>query len=188
MNTLTHEQWYAIHVRTRFARSAALAIEEKGYDVFHPTCKEERPWSLKQTSLDQPLFPGYMFCRLDTQKRLLPILTTPGVISIVSAGKTPVPVPDHEVDAIKSVLRSGLPVTACPEIVSGARVVIQNGPLSGIEGVIAMVARSCRLIVSVELLCRSVMVEIDREWARPVENISIRRPPQGYRAIANTAA
>jgi len=97
----------------------------------------------------------------------LPILTTPGVTSIVGAGKTPVPVDDEEIEAIRAILRSGLAALPWPFLCVGSRVYIERGPLAGVEGIITNMDKVYRLIVSISLLQRSVAVEIDREWARP---------------------
>ena len=98
----------------------------------------------------------------------MPILTTPSVISIVGIGNTPVVVPDEEVSAIQIALKSGFPVHALPLVSVGSRVVIESGPLAGIEGIALRVDNKFKLVVSIMLLQRSIAVEIDREWARPI--------------------
>lgn len=161
--------WYAIHVRSRFEFVAAETLVGKGYEAFLPTCRSSRQWSDRSKELDQPLFPGYLFCRFDVQDRLLPILTTPGVISILGAGKAPVAVPGPEIDAIQVVIQSGLPAQPWPGLAPGCKVSIERGPLAGIEGIVLKsenpnAGEKDRLIVSVQLLQRSVAVKIQREW------------------------
>jgi transcription antitermination factor NusG len=95
-----------------------------------------------------PLFPGYLFCRFDVTDRLMPILTTPGVIGIVGAGKTPVPIDDEEIEAIRAILRSGLAARPWPFLQVGSKVYIERGPLTGMEGIIANADKVYRLIVS----------------------------------------
>ena len=124
--------------------------------------------------LDLPLFPGYLFCRFDVQARL-PILTTPGVISVVGTGRIPVAIPDLEIEAIRTVIRSGLHLQPWPQLAVGSRVLIEAGPLKGLEGVALDVKKKYRLFVSVPLLQRSVSVEIDREWIRPLAAAAARR-------------
>jgi transcription antitermination factor NusG len=109
-----------------------------------------------------------LFCRFDVRGRLLPILTTPGVISIVGAGKTPIAISDEEIGALQAVIRSGLTVQPWPLLRVGSKVHIEGGPLAGLEGIITNTNKIYRLIVSVSLLQRSVAVEIEREWARPI--------------------
>ena len=160
--------WYAIQVQSRLGSVASATLRGKGYEEFLPLYRSRRRWSDSMKQLELPLFPGYLFCRFDVNDRLLPILTVPGVIGIVGAGKTPIPVDDEEIEAIRAVLRSGLAAQPWPFLQVGSKVYIERGPLTGLEGIIANVDKVYRLVVSVNLLQRSVAVEIDREWARPI--------------------
>jgi transcription antitermination factor NusG len=167
--TLEHaiDSWYAIRVRSRFEQLVSIGLAGKGYHEYLPLYHSRRTWSDRSKDLDLPLFPGYLFCRFDVQDRL-PILTTPGVISIVGIGKNPVAISNEEIEAIQTMIRSGLHLQPWPQLVVGSRVVIEQGPLKGIEGVALEVKNKYRLFVSVPLLQRSVSVEIDREWVRPL--------------------
>jgi transcription termination/antitermination protein NusG len=159
--------WYAIRVRPRYERIASAALSGKGYVEYLPLYHSRRTWSDRSQELDLPLFPGYLFCRFDAQFRL-PILTIPGVMSIVGMGKVPVAIPDPEIDAIQAVIRSGLHLQPWPQLVVGSRVVIERGPLKGLEGVTLQLKKKFHLFLSVPLLDRSVTVEIKREWVRPL--------------------
>ena len=160
--------WYAIRIQSRLASLASATLNGKGYEEFLPLYRSRRRWSDRIKQLELPLFPGYLFCRFDASDRLMPILTTPGVIGIVSAGKTPVPVCDEEIEAIRSILRSGLAAQPWPFLRVGSKVYIERGPLAGMEGIVIDTDKIYRLVVSVSLLQRSVAVEIEREWARPI--------------------
>src|SRR5664280_350305 len=142
-------------------------LRGKGYQEFFPLYRSRRRWSDRTKELELPLFPGYSFCQFDVNHRL-PILTTPGVIGIVGAGKIPVPVDLEEIEAIRAILRSGLAAQPWPLLRVGSKVYIEGGPLAGLEGIITNTDKVYRLVVSVSLLQRSVAVEIDREWARPI--------------------
>jgi transcription antitermination factor NusG len=159
--------WYAIRVRSKFEQAVSASLSGKGYDQYLPLYRSRRTWSDRAKDLDLPLFPGYLFCRFDVQVRL-PILTTIGVISIVGTGRIPVAISDQEIDAIQTVIGSGLHLQPWPQLAVGSRVVIEQGPLKGLEGVALDVKKKFRLFVSVPLLQRSVSVEIDREWVRPI--------------------
>ncbi len=163
----TIHPWYAICVRPKYERIASAALAGKGYAEYLPLYQSTRKWSDRSIKLDLPLFPGYLFCRFDAQFRL-PILTVPGVISIVGLAKVPVAIPDPEIDAIRAVIRSGLHLQPWPELVVGSRVVIEKGPLKGVEGVTLQIKKKFHLFLSVPLLQRSVTVEIEREWVRPL--------------------
>ena len=80
--------WYGIRVRSKFEQVVWAALGNKGYETFLPLYRANHVWSDRLKQMELPLFPGYTFCRFDVRDRLLPILTTPGVVSIVHAGKT----------------------------------------------------------------------------------------------------
>jgi transcription antitermination factor NusG len=145
-----------------------MSLRGKGYEEWLPLYQAKRRWSDREKQISLPLFPGYLFCRLDVQDRLLPILTTPGVIGIVSAGKVPIPVSDDEIAVVQAIIRSGLSAQPWPSLTTGSKVLVERGPLVGIEGFVVSVRKTYRLVVSVQLLQRAVAVDIDREWVRPV--------------------
>ena len=159
--------WYALRVQSRFGSLASATLRGKGYEEFFPLYRSRRRWSDRVKELELPLFPGYSFCRFDVSHRL-PILTTPGVIGIVGIGKIPAPVDLDEIEAVRLILRSGLAAQPWPLLRVGSKVYIERGPLVGLEGIVTNTDKVYRLIVSVSLLQRSVAVEIDREWARPI--------------------
>ena len=162
--------WYAIRIQSKYEQLAAATLRGKGYEEFLPLYRSRRKWSDRVKEIDLPLFPGYLFARFDASSRLMPILTTPGVISIVGAGKSPIAISNEEIAAVQAVVRSGLPTQPWPCLNVGSRVFIEAGPLAGIEGICLNVDKVFRLLVSIPLLQRSVAVEIDREWVRPVVN------------------
>jgi transcription antitermination factor NusG len=162
--------WYALQVRAKSEQLASSLIEFKGYEQFLPMYREARRWSDRVKQVELPLFPGYFFCRLNLSERILPVLTTPGVLSIVGAGKTPVPISEEEVNAVRTLVCSGLAPEPWPLPITGSRVLIERGPLTGLEGIAVEVKDTCRLVVSVTLLQRAISVEIDGRWARPISN------------------
>jgi transcription antitermination factor NusG len=163
-------QWYALQVQTRLGSIASAALRGKGYEEFLPLYRSSRRWSDRVKQIDMPLFPGYMFCRFNPHDRLVPVLTTPGVIGILGAGKVPIPVDEEEIEAIRTIISSGLAARPWPYLAVGSKIYIEDGPLSGLEGIVANADKVDRLVVSVSLLQRSVAVQIDSNWARPVSN------------------
>lgn len=161
------DPWFAVRVRSNHERIAAVHLEERGYQEFAPSILVERRWSDRKKEVEQFLFPGYVFCRFDPQQRL-PILTAPGVVGVVGFGKIPTPIPEHEIERIRRMVQSGLLVTPWPFLELGQTVVIERGPLAGVEGILEEVKGKCRLIVSINLLQRSVAAEVDRHSVRPV--------------------
>src|SRR5580692_3103213 len=128
-------KWFALQVRTRWEGSTAVLLSGKGYQTLLPTYQTKKRWNGKLRQLDAPLFPGYVFCQFDTQKRL-PILVTPGVISVVSQGKVPLPVDEAEIAAIRTLVSSGVPVEPWPFLEIGQKVRIESDALQGLEGIL----------------------------------------------------
>jgi len=166
-DTVTYP-WFAVRVRSNCEKIAELHLRDRGYERFAPAYKVERQWSDRRKEIDRFLFPGYVFCRLDGQDRL-PVLTIPGVVGLVGFGKIPAPIPDEEIERIQRMLQSGLLVKPWPFLEVGQTVLIERGPLAGMEGILAEEKGQCRLVVSVHLLRRSVAAEVDRTWVRPVQ-------------------
>jgi transcriptional antiterminator NusG len=161
--------WFALRVRSNYERVAALHIRERGFEEFSPAFKTERQWSDRKKQLDQFLFPGYVFCRINPEDRL-PILTIPGAVGLVGFGKGPAQIPENEIESVRRMVGSGLLVGPWPFLSAGQKVLIERGPLTGLEGLLLEVKKAFRLVVSVHLLQRSVSVEIERNWVRPLDS------------------
>jgi transcription antitermination factor NusG len=160
--------WFAVRVKSNYEKPVSTALRGKGFEEFVPMYRARRQWSDRIKVIDLPLFPGYLFCRIDLNKRL-PLLTTPGFLYLVGKGKTPEPVDEQEVIAIQSVVRSGLPALPWPSVVVGQKVRLEHGPLRGVEGVVAKIADQHRIYVNATLLQRSVSVQVDPEWITSVD-------------------
>ncbi len=160
--------WFAVRVRSNHERIAEQHLQDRGYQRFAPSYKVERQWSDRKKEVDQFLFPGYVFCRLDPYDRL-PVLSVPGVVGLVGFGKTPAQIPDEEIRRIERLVESGLVTRPWPFLEVGQTVLIEHGPLAGVEGILAEEKGQYRLVVSVNLLKRSVAAEVDRNWIRPLQ-------------------
>ena len=163
----TDQRWFALQVRTRWESSTAVLLSGKGYQTFLPTYKTKKRWNGRSREVNAALFPGYVFCQFDAQKRL-PILVTPGVISVVGRGRIPLPVDDSEIAAIQTVVSSGFRVEPWPYLEIGQRIRIESEALEGLEGILINIKGNHRIVVSVSLLRRSVALEIDRSCVKPV--------------------
>jgi transcription antitermination factor NusG len=160
--------WFAIRVRSNYERVAAAHLRERGFDEFSPSYQTQRRWSDRTKTIEQSLFPGYVFSRFNPQDRL-PVLTVPGVVGLVGLGKTPSPIPDQEIETIRRMVQSGLLVRPWPFLEVGQRVLIERGPLAGVEGILQHVKGRFRLVVAISLLHRAVSAEVDRTWVRPIK-------------------
>jgi transcription antitermination factor NusG len=171
--------WFALHVRSRFEVSVASHLYGKGYECFLPTFKSRRRWSDRVKEIEAPLFPGYLFCRFNVLDRF-PIVTTPGLIQIVGFNRAPVPVTESEIAALQQLVSSKLRHEPWPYLKAGSKVMIEAGPLTGLEGIYVESKGSHRLVLSVTLLQRSVAVEIDSAYVRPL--------PESHLAASHPAA
>src|SRR5208283_1103991 len=159
--------WYAVRVRSNFEEIAANGLTAKGHTVFLPTYKDRRRWSDRTKEIQVPLFGGYVFCQLQPSNTL-PVLTTPGVIDIVSFGRELAVVDEGELEAVRAILRASLGARPWPYLESGRRVLIREGPLRGVEGIVLETLGALTLVVSISLLCRSVSVKVERGWVEPL--------------------
>src|SRR5215813_57925 len=161
--------WYALYVRARFEKVVARNLRGKGYEEFLPLYRRYSRWSDRIKAIDVPLFPGYVFCRFNPHHRL-PILTIPGVNAIVGFGKNFISLDEGELNAIGAVLTSGNYCEPSSFLQVGERVRVEYGRLAGTEGIVLMFKNTCRLVISINMLQRSVAVEIDRDCLKSVRN------------------
>lgn len=160
--------WFALQVRSRHESGVAGFLESKGYELFLPLYTCRKRWSDRIKKVENPLFPGYLFCRFDPQERL-PILKTPGVIQIAGYNRLPVPIEDSEIQALQALATSGIPHQPWPFLSVGDRVRIEAGPLRGHEGLLVAFKGSHRLVLSINLLHRSVAAQIDSASIRSLQ-------------------
>jgi len=177
--------WYALQVRTRYERAVAGYLTGLDYEWFLPVCKDRKLWSDRIKQIETPLFPGYLFCRFDVQKRL-PILKVPGVVQIVGYNRQPVSVDESEIAAIQTLVASGVPNQPCSFVEIGDRVQIESGPLRGLQGILVESRGRHKFVLSVSHLQRSVAVEIDSSFVTSLRSSSrpgLERAASQVRAI-----
>jgi len=158
--------WYALTSKSQHEKAVHEQLQAKALESYLPLYRARRRWSDRIKIIDLPLFSGYVFCRFDVLERL-PLLIIPGVVSVVGRGKIPVPVEDEEIQALQTLVASGLSLQPWPFLGVGDRVTVEEGPLRGVQGVVIATKGTLQLVVSVTLLQRSVAVAMDRRWVRP---------------------
>jgi transcription elongation factor/antiterminator RfaH len=154
--------WYAIQTRTRHEKKAAAQLQEKGVVTFLPLIAQTRRWSDRRKVIQPPLFPCYAFVRLppSVEARLV-VVQTRGVVGIVGAHGVGTPIPDSQIDSIQTLLAQNVNCSLSPFLKFGQRVRIRGGCLDGIEGILRGQNGDRSLVVSIELIQRSVAVRID---------------------------
>jgi len=178
--------WFALRVKSRREKLVASIAHNKGFEEFLPLYQSRRRWSDRYKSVELPLFPGYVFCRLNPQDRV-PLLTIPGVLHFVGIGRIPIPIDPAEIGAVQAAIRSGLGTEPCPFLAVGQHVRLEAGPLAGMEGLLVEVRKQHRLVVSLSLLQRSVAVQIDRDWARPLLPAKPQWPVQAAATVVSNS-
>ena len=165
--SMNNFSWYALQIRSRWELTTAGLLRRKGLETLLPTYVSKRKWSDRLKVVESPVFPGYVFCRFDVHNRL-PVLITPGVISVVGRGKTPIAVDDAEVLSIQAAIQAGVRMEPWPYLEIGERVRVEGDVMDGMEGILASFKGSHRVVISVTLLRRSVALEIDRSRITPL--------------------
>jgi transcription antitermination factor NusG len=158
--------WFALTVQPNHERTAERGLLNHGLETYLPVHRVRRRWSDRQKDMDVVLFPGYLFCRF-ARPDLMRVLGSPSVRSVVGSGRSPLPVDDSEISAVKALVSSGRPILPWPYLRIGQHVMIDRGPLAYVRGVVVRVKDSCRAVVSVEALGCSLSVEVDSEALVP---------------------
>lgn len=163
--------WFALQVIPRHELKAASILRNKGFEEFVPLYESRRQWSDRKKTVTLPLFTGYVFCRFSPNQKV-PIVTTPGVIRVVGSSKGCAPIADHEIESIQKITVIGKNVEPhlYMNLTVGSRVRVQQGPLAGCEGMLVRHRSNSKLILSMDLIQRSISVEIEGYAVVPVES------------------
>ncbi len=173
------EAWFALYVRHRHEKAVAQVISGKGLEVFLPVYKTAHRWKDRMKDLILPLFPNYVFTLATPGQRNL-VLSTPGIYDFVRLGGVPAPIPVGEIEAVRQAVSNGLNAEPHPFLKSGDRVRVKSGPLGGLEGVLVRKKNFYRLVLSVELLVKSISVEVDVADVERVDNDYSSMPTSGF--------
>ncbi len=164
-------RWRAIQVRSRSEHKVSEQLRIRGFTVFLPCYVEVVRWSDRMKRIEVPFFDGYMFCRFP-KADAIKLLQTPGVIAIVGGLDSAAGIVDErEIESLKRIISSSLEVIRCETLRSGERVRVISGPLRDLEGTVLTDGAKSQLIITIEIVSRSVAVTIDR---RSVASLPIR--------------
>lgn len=151
--------WYALRLMSRAEFTVDAALTGRGIESFLPGYEEAVRWSDRVKHIFRPLFPGYIFARLD-RASLVDALKIAGVIQLLPTSLKPLPIEEHEIENVRRLLEAAPRATEC-DYAAGELVTIDSGPLAGVSGVVVKTKGSNRLVVRIELLMRAVSVELD---------------------------
>ena len=155
-------RWYAIHTVARHEKRVAQQLQENRVLTFLPLIRQRRQWSDRRATVHIPLFSCYAFVRLvQTVEERLRVLRIPGVLGFVGSGRVGTPIPNNEIENLQTAIRENVRFSLHPFISVGKRVRIRGGSLDGIEGVLVNQLGDNSLILSVELLQRSISIRVE---------------------------
>jgi transcription antitermination factor NusG len=170
--------WYAVSIRSRQEKVAASMLENLEITHFLPLISEEHRWSDRKKVVTVPLFPGYLFVQIaKTFELQLRVLKVPGIADFVGNHDGPLAVPETEIEAVRTVLSHGTGCSAHPFLRAGDRVRVVRGALAGVEGTFMRFGGQSKLVISVEMIQRSVSVNIADSAVEPVSKGLTRQQP-----------
>jgi len=154
-------RWYAVRTRSRHEKLVAKQLETQGIESFLPVVTQSREWSDRRKQVEMPLFSGYAFLRMiHSSDERVRVLRTQGVVSFVGVHGTGTPIPDHQIEDIKTLVTSKISYEERPFLRVGQRVRVRGGALDGIQGILVAENGDRSLVISVEPIQRSLYVRV----------------------------
>lgn len=160
-------RWYAAYTKANHEKRVAVQLGQRSLEHFLPVYESLRRWRDRRVKLELPLFPGYVFVRIALQERLR-VLQVPGVARLVGFSGAPTPLADEEIESLRHAFVEGLRAEPHPYLKTGRRVRIVTGPLADHEGILKRWKGELRVVLSIELIHRSILVDVDASSVVPV--------------------
>ena len=162
-------RWYAVQTWANHEKRVFEQLSQRTIEAFLPLYGSMRRWKDRRVHLELPLFPGYVFVRLALRDRL-PLLQTPSVARLVGFGGQPAALLDGDIDALRQGLIEEMRMKPHPYLKVGHRARVRTGPLQGFEGILVRKRNGSRFVISLDLIMRSVAIEIDVTELEPVHS------------------
>jgi transcription antitermination factor NusG len=165
---LAHDcpRWYVLYTNGRHEKKVVELLSNRHVSCYLPLYRSVRRWQDRRKEVDLPLFPGYVFVRIALRSKLQ-VLTVPGVVQIITFNGTPAPVADAEIECLRRGLSSSTSVEPHPYLKVGRSVRVRSGPFAGMNGILVRRKHAFRLVLSIDLIMRSLSVEIDEAEVEP---------------------
>ena len=161
--------WYAIQTVARHEKRVALHLQESRVFTFLPLVQQIRQWSDRRSKVDIPMFSCYAFVRIaQTTEERLRVLRTPGVLGFVGSERVGTPIPEEQIENLRTAITQRIPCAVHPFISAGQRVRVRGGSLDGIEGILVDKGNDRSVVVSVDLLHRSVAIRVEGYDIEPI--------------------
>jgi len=171
-NVHTDMLWYAGYTAARHEKRVADHFAQRGVEHFLPLYETIHRWNNGRHRVQLPLFPGYIFVRIALQDRLR-VLEVPGFVRLVGFNSLPVSLPEADINSMREALTKGVLAEPYPYLTVGTRVEIKNGPLQGMTGILLRRQNRCRVVISVDLIMRSMAVEVEASDVAPLRRSTV---------------
>lgn len=170
-------KWYAVLCRSRHEQIVADGLTHKGMTAFLPRMIETRTWSDRRKQIEMPLFPGYVFVKIPELKVWrVPVLQTTGVVRFVGIMNEPLSIPEKEIEDVRAVAKQREGVSPYSSLVIGQRVRILGGALDGVEGTLMAQDSNSLLVISIQLIQRSISLKAHNLKVVPVSPAKMQIP------------
>jgi transcription antitermination factor NusG len=162
--------WYAVQTRARNEKVIAERLQEQGLITFLPLVTEIRTWSDRKKKVELPLFSCYVFVKLvfGNNEARMRLYRTNGVFGIVSMRGEAIPIPEEQIEALRTVVTQKIAWSAHDFLKVGQRVRIRGGSMDGVEGVLLSRDGDRTLIISVDAIQRSLAVRVEGYEVEPL--------------------
>src|SRR6201997_2684875 len=164
--------WYAGYTASRHEKRVAEHFAQRGVEHFLPLYETIHRWNNGRHRVQLPLFPGYIFVRIALRDRLR-VIEVPGFVRLVGFNSLPHPLPEADINKMKEALNKGVLAEPYPYLTVGTRVEIRNGPMQGMTGILLRRQNKCRVVISVDLIMRSMIVEVEAADVVPMRRSTL---------------
>lgn len=161
--------WYALRTKSRHEKVVRDQLNKQGIEPLLPTVRRLSQWKDRRKEIEVPLFSGYCFVRFGQGAKSV-VQRVAGVVEVVGSGGRPEPIPDDEIENLKTLMASVLPYDPHPYLHEGMTVEVVRGPLQGVRGVLLRKEKRYRLVVGIRLIQQAAAVEIDVRDVEPVSS------------------
>jgi transcription antitermination factor NusG len=165
--TAAQVRWYAVYTCANHEKRVADQFARRNVEHFLPQYESVRRWKDRKMRLELPLFPGYLFVHMAATERLR-VLQVPGVVRLVGFNGLAAPLPDAEIETLRSGLSVRVRAEPHPFLTVGQRVRITGGPFAGLRGILKRRNSGLRVVVSLQLIQQAVAVEVDQADLGPI--------------------
>ena len=166
--------WYAVQTSYRCEQRVAADLTMKGFRTYLPLLREVRQWTDRRKVIDMPAFSGYLFlhCAPSLRNRVR-VLETSGIVRLLGGNHAPSQVSEREIEDVRRAIDSGVPCGTCDALTPGTLVRVTRGALAGVQGRLARIKNSLRLIVTITAFAQAISAELGLDDVEPVQEHSL---------------